>query len=233
MSFNIVSIGSNAGTSTSTLSVSVPVGGVPARSMIVVCISDSTGSGAVGSVVDSTSNNYIQKVIGTNGGVTANGYGAIFISSTGNALVSGNLITFTLGAAGNNAAIGAFYVAGALSIDGFSSITATGSSAAPSVTSNAPAAPGELFIAMVSSGSAANGFSQDNTNAVWGSPIGAVSTGPITLGGGNVVNPSPGALTYAPTFATSVAWAALIMSLLPVPSTATPFGIIGAFDTEW
>jgi len=232
MTINVGNIGSNTGTGVNTVTITVPVGGVPSGATILVCVSDS--STLQGSVTDSVPNTYSQRVSIANNNNATNGYGAIYATFNNSALISGNTIVFTLGVAGSNATVNALYVTGTKNVLDDGVQNAFGSSAAPLVTSGTPSGVGNVFLSMVSGAAAIASFTQDSSNAAWASPPGQVQITAPVLGGGTFVSLDGLAKTYAPAFGTSVAWGAMNVQLSPTPIvTAGIFGIIGAFDTEW
>src|SRR6266853_234035 len=229
MTIVVTDIGSNTGTGVNTVTITVPVGGVPSGATILICVSDSSTS--QGSVTDSVLNSYSQRVSISNNNNSATGYGAIYASFNNSALVSGNTIVFTLGVAGSNAAVNALYVTGTKNVLDDGVQNAFGSSAAPSVTSGTPSGVGNVFLSIVSGAATIVSFTQDSSNAAWASPPGQVQITAPVLGGGTFISLDGLAKTYAPAFGTSVDWGAMNVQLAPAPIVATTgvFGIIGAF----
>jgi hypothetical protein len=221
MSVTVTNIGSNSGTAISTLVVTVPAGGVPAKAHIVVCIADNGSSGAGGSVTDTAGNTYLGA--GNNGGniYNVNSAGAtkvtaaVFRERTGLALNQNDTITYTLTTGATAADMSAFYVTGLANVGSdnvsFNNTTATGNSATPSVTSGTPRDFGEFCVGIVGAATVVSTFTQDSTNAAWASPPGQISLAGPVLVGGNVVNVGKTALTYAPTFNITDQWAATIV----------------------
>ena len=222
MALSVTNIGSNTGVAVSTVAVTVPAGGVPAGALVVVCVADNSvaGTGGLNAVADTGGNTYKVAVQANNNGAAANGCGIMWTAQVQNALVNTNTITYTLGTATSSAAVSAFYISGAPTLVE-AAASATGSSAAPSVTSGTPSVAGDLFVAMVSGTTLIASFTQDGTDAAWVSPPGQVSIAAPPLGGGNVVNAGAGTMKYAPAFGTSDTWAALIMG---VQASAPPDG---------
>jgi hypothetical protein len=213
---SLTSIGSNSGTGVNTVSITVPAAGVPAGSLLLVAASDSSNTaGSVATIRGNVFGVSISQQAPANVATAAVTY-----SSSGNRLFSGDVITYTLGQAGHNATLAAYYVAAANISLGNNVVDAgsinglAGTSTAPSVTSS-PGLSGELFFAIVASASAIASFTQDSTDAAWASPPGQVSIAAPTLVGGSAVNRNASPLTYAPTLGTSVPWANLIFGIIP------------------
>src|SRR5262245_18245845 len=135
MPIAVTNIAINDNTFGSTVSVTVPAGGVPATALICVAVCDRSGVAPGGSVSDSKGNSYAAVVGASRGGVTSNGYGRIFRAYNATALVSGNTITYTKGSSGARAAISAFYATGILNTadpaDASVSASSVGSSTTP------------------------------------------------------------------------------------------------------
>jgi hypothetical protein len=211
----VTNIGSNTGVVVNTVVVTVPAGGVPAQSHIVVCVSDNSTGGVTGSVADTAGNTYVDRGHQANNNANANGVGGIFTATTGLPLNNGDTITYTLAQTSKSAAVAAFYATGVRNDLAPLIQSAAGSSTSPSVTSGTPSETGVLFVGMVSGQTVIASFTQDSTNAAWASPPGQVSLAAPPLGGGNVVNAAATALKYNPTFGTSDNWAALVLRIRP------------------
>lgn len=212
MAVTVTNIGTATGSTVATAAITVPAGGIPVGSLIVVCVADSSVSIVGGSVGDTGVNTYTRITGVDNNNLTTNGFGAIFSAPVTTALVSGNLITYTL-ALTANAALTAFY-AQVTTVDAAVTNTATGSSTTPSVAGlGAPAGSGEFWVGAVSNtGPGTETFTQDATNAAWATPplrVGIAITGP-TIAGGAITSNLKTALTYAPTLGTTHPWAAMI-----------------------
>lgn len=233
MTISVTNIGSNSGTGVNTVTITVPIGGVPPGATILISVSDS--SSLQGSVADSALNNYSQRVSQNNNNTGASGYGAIYAKFNNAALVSGNTIVFTLGVAGKNAVVNAIYVTGTTNVLDDGVQNNFGSSTAPVIVSGTPTGVGNIFLSIVSGATTIASFTQDSTNAAWASPPGQVQISAPVLGGGTFISLDGLAKVYAPAFGTSVDWGAMSVQLAPAPVVVTlgSFGIIGAFDTEW
>ncbi len=229
MAVTLTSIATNTGSTVSTVAVTVPVGGVPKSSLIVVCVADSSITGS-GSVADTKSNVYSLANSSLNNGLTTNGFGAIFYSFNVKALVSGDTITYTLGHTLSSAAVSVFY---ANSIWQFAdpvdanATSSNGSSTTPSTVTSNPTGSGELFVACVSNtGPSTDTFTQDSTNAAWANFPVRVGNGP-TIAGGSVTNNAASGLTYAPVLGTSRPWAAFAAAFIAATPAVTPAPQLG------
>lgn len=222
MTISVTNIGTNTST-TSTCSITVPVGGVPSGALICVLVTDrATGTNITGAAFSDTSSNTYNiagqiQVAGTNG-ITAISY-----VKNCSALVSGNSITYT--GSTSNIALSAFYATGIdISNPLDTAVTATnaGTSAAPSVTSGTSSGSGELFVGGIASHGTAGTITQDTTNG-WAVPFTNVSSGGTApdreVGGGNQVVPSTTSKTYAPTLAASTDWAIIVVAFKPLANT--------------
>lgn len=104
-------IGSSTGTSTAT--ITVPAGGVPANSCIVVLSADASPTFTMNpSITDSASNSYhvVSQYNWNNSG--SNGFTAISRVNPASALVQNNTITYTASIAGNVCTVAAIYITG-------------------------------------------------------------------------------------------------------------------------
>jgi hypothetical protein len=230
MAISVTNIGQNNTTIGTTVSVTVPVGGVPAGALICVAVCDRTNSVPAGSVSDSAGNTY-SAIVGANlNGATASGYGRIFYAWNVAALVSGNTITFTK-ASSNNGGLSAFYATGidAAADPKDTAVTAssTSNSTTPSITSGTASVAGELFVAATPRAGAIGGpdsFTQD-TGHGWAAPfndVGGNGGADSRVSGGNQVNSGTGAITYAPTYGTAHSQCALICAFKPLASVTMP-----------
>jgi hypothetical protein len=193
------------------ISITVPGGGVPAGATLVACIRDNGSSGVIGTMSDSASNSYAKGPNGSqnNAGIIG---GALFYAYNVAALTSGQSITYTTTGASDALRLVAFYVTGLLErsspLDSAVSNSTFGTSATPSVASGAPSISGELFVACVVTNSTS--FTQDSTDAAWATPPDTQTS----LDGGSVINSGTGALTYAPSTA-NAPWLELIAAFKP------------------
>jgi hypothetical protein len=143
-----LSIGTGTGAG-ATITVTVPAGGVPAGSLIFVAATD-LATTAGGSVVDTAGNTYTLISSVARNGAGANGFVRTYYAKNSTALASGNSITLTKVDGTARGAMTALYATGMNTSAPLDlAVTATGSSAAPSVASGAPAVAGELFIGVV------------------------------------------------------------------------------------
>jgi hypothetical protein len=91
--------------------VTVPAGGVPSNSFIIVGVSeDSTAS--AGSVTDTRGNSFHKKVSAANGGINSNGWGSVHIAWNSSQLFSGDIITYHKYTQNAGTAVTAFYATG-------------------------------------------------------------------------------------------------------------------------
>src|SRR5438105_1194548 len=93
---SVTTIGTATGSVVASAAITVPAGGVPKGSLIVVCVADSSVSVVGGSVGDSKSNSYTRATGADNNNSTLNGFGAIFYAFNVAALVQNDTITYTL-----------------------------------------------------------------------------------------------------------------------------------------
>lgn len=182
---------------------------VAAGSLIVVRSAE-TGT-TLGTVTDSAGNTYTAITSVHPGGGVSTGTTGLFYCKNCLALSSGT-VTFHKTASGNCA----IAVMSATGIDTVAPLdtavtnTATGSSAAPSVTSGSPAVSGELFVAVADWATSSRTGTQD-TGDGWAAPPVAQT---LDIGG-NQVNAGTGTLTYAPTLSGTSVWGAIIVAFKP------------------
>jgi hypothetical protein len=196
---------------TGTTSITVGAGGVPASSQIILCCcDDGNGSIAPASVTDTAGNTYAS----VTGSTLSAPYVDIIRSRTGLALVNGNTITYTRSSGGTHSNIEAFYVTGLANVAAQAQGTNSGiAGSSPKATSGTPDDIGFLFVGAAGGAAAISSFTQDSTNAAWGSPPGQVSLALPPLGGGTVIVNNTLALAYNPTFGTPTNWGAVITAL--------------------
>ncbi len=226
MAITVTNIGTNTGSVTATVVITVPVGGVPVGSVIIVCVADSSISAVGGSVADTGGNTYTRQVGQDNNALTTNGFGAVFTAPVTTALVSGNSITYTL-ALTAAAAVSAFWVQ--VKSSPLIAVSAAGSSTTPSNTGSGVSRTGTFCIGVVSTtNGSGDAFTQDSTNAAWATPPVRIGlAGGPTIAGGSVTNNTTNALTYAPTFGTSNPWADMILIFDVVQVPYTPISQLG------
>ena len=170
MAITVTNIGTASGKAVSSLSITVPVGGVPAGSLIVVAYYNIGGFGA--SVTDTAGNSYIN---GPNRNAGWAG-GEVEVKYAFNcaALVSGNTISISI--TSTTIAATAFYATGVQTAsdpgDAIGTGTSTGSASPTATTSvgggdgaGTTAVSGELLVGIIgSNGPSGDSFSQDLTN---------------------------------------------------------------------
>lgn len=235
MAISLTNIGTNsAKTADPTVTVTVGVGGVPSGCLICACVgmSDSTNSG-VATVSDlhvaTPVNTYIsQTTVTAPCMVFAYAYNA-------NALVQNDTISAACTTTSTGAAVSFFYVTGIQTgSDPYDTATEAGALAATVTMAAAPAVASSLVLAAVmQKRPSGDAFTQDSTNAAYGTPPNRVGTtgnpasGNITTAGGSVVSSSQ--LTYTPTFGASGSPEALIAAFGPASGSPTWFDLFGGF----
>jgi hypothetical protein len=245
------SLGTTKSPSGTTAAIVVPSGGVPAGALIVLAVTEEGVVATGGSVTDAAGNTYLAgPTINQSGGkITA----AIFYTFNCRPLNTGQVITYTKIGHGLTY-VSALYGTGATSSnphDSAADATASGNSTSPSVTSGAPTAGGELFVAVLAQTMGAVGqifssppsevFTQDTADG-WASPPTRLLSNPsyqqITVGflifgyqitasgfllaGGTALNSGSGALRYKPTSSLGQQYAAAITAFSPAPTSAMP-----------
>lgn len=197
--------------SNSTIAIGVDI---PASALIVVGVYDSNNAASnVGTLSDTVNGAHTLGPNANNNGATANGAAKIFYFWNSAAIGSGTGASINYSVGAGTRRMSAFYATGIqTSADpGEASATATGASAAPSVTSGSPTAAGELFVGLV--GNTGNfAFTQDAALAWATPPNGSYGISGPGIRGGSVVNAGGTALTYAPTLGGSTNWAALVLA---------------------
>lgn len=212
-------IGTNLGSGAS-LSITVPGGGVPSGSLIVLVSEDTGSTTPGGSVADTAGNSY--SVAASIGSVGAVGSLRIWFAYNSLALSSGNTIVYTkISAGGSGATISAMYATNILAIsnpnDSGSTATNSGSGTSPTVTSNNLSQNGELMIAVtgwcvtsaVCSGSAT--FTQDSVNG-WSIPPNSSIVNELGIAGGNQINNGTSSKIFNPSLSSISGWNAAVTS---------------------
>lgn len=218
MTIVVTNISNQTGTAVATVTFTIGAGGVPAGALILITVSDSSIINTNSTCTDTAGNTYTSRHGKTKNNVAANGFANFWESDNSLALVSGNTIVVHVGSATTaNISANACYVTGVSNrasgpYNAAVSAETSGSSTTPSVTSNVPATAGQIFFAYAAGTTLIASFTQDSTNATWASPPGSVSNAAPPLGGGNVINNTLSARTYAPTFGTTDTWAAAIIA---------------------
>lgn len=230
---DVTNIGTNTGSVVSTVAITVPAGGVPSGSLIVVCVADSSITGT-GSVADTKSNTYTlpssPALPVTNNNLAANGFGSLYYAFNITALVSGDTITYTLGHVASSAAVSAFYAPSILQsptpFDNVIGTTSSGSSTTPSLSlANNAVGTGELWVAVVSNtGGSGDSFTQDSTNAAWQNfPVRVGLAGGPTIAGGAFTNKAKTVADYAPVLGVSHPWAEFMVAFrVAAPAYSLP-----------
>jgi hypothetical protein len=213
----VVNIGANSqSTALSNITITVPAGGVPAGSLIVVGIVDQTtlGGSGISSPSDSSGNSYGSIVNASGQGTDINTSAAIYYSFNCLALNPGDTIEVDPnGSIAGGIAISAFYWTSAQTssdpIDGGGSNSNAGSTT-PSGTGIHPFTNGDLVVGFVATrGPSTDTFTQDSTDGAYATPpvrVGTTAaTGP-TLAGGTFIQSVAAATDYKPTLGTSRPW---------------------------
>lgn len=223
---NPITIATGECSASTTLVLTVPVGGVPANSLIFVCIHGDNN--VTPTISDSKGNSYNLVQTNNPNATTASKFTTRYVIGN-TALVSGDTITISWGATSTNGVASAQYATGVRLAAG-PNVTgaANGSSGSPTITSGAAPETGELFWGCLAvRGAAGDSFTQASTFAT---PPDRVdhSTAAIGLRGGFFINPAATAKTYNPTM-TSRDWAAQIILYRAAPgSTVTAAASLGA-----
>ncbi len=223
MAISVTNIGTNNGKAVTTLSITVPVGGVPSGALIVV--GQSVTANALATPTDSASNTYQSPA---SLAITLSKVAFCFNCA---ALVSGNIITVNTGVS-QAEALSAFYATGIQTSSNPLDATGnnSGSSVSPTVTTSAggsdaagtTSVTGELIVGYLGiNGPIGGTFTQDSTNEggfatpfVRDGTTGAGGTSNAVAAGGNVVWNSIGKPTYAPTI-TTAPWQVFIATFKP------------------
>ncbi len=197
---SVVEIGSVIDTTnTSSMSITVPAGGVPLGALIMLAIY-AAGSQTVSSNTDTGGNTY--------GGANSQGNSPIIYSRFAPvtaALVSGNSISVTLSGNSNPKMMHAAYVTG-LAFNSNDRIgNASGTSTSPSATlGNVTTGPnGDVLHGVLGLNAAAN-ITEDGTFTQF--PACPLITGNAHLNVGYRIVPSGSIYSYAPSLSASVAW---------------------------
>jgi hypothetical protein len=206
-------------------SMGVPFITISAGSLIFVSVYDRSTSGLPGTVTDDAGNTYTLINFWAPSNNSLNGQVQSFYAWNCHPL-STNTISYTKPDGNSLAAMDVMSATGILNtsdpLDGnFTSNGIGNQFFQPTATSGTPSSINELVIATVGwPGLAADTFTQDSTNAPWASPPIVNEINQIVLAGGNIVNHSASAVTYAPSLSTARAWAILIQGFLPAPVPA-------------
>lgn len=214
----IVQIGSARGVGVSSVAITVPLGGVPTGNALVVVASETSSVG--GGITDTAGSGFI----GINEQDPNNtSTVSIFVSASGNVLLQGDSITYTLGQAGQSANIEAFYIEGVDVSLGNHIVEFIGSNnginSSPLIVSSPSSSPYQVFVSAIAAPTSIVSFTQDSINANWISPPGQVSLSAPALVGGSlmIANSVSTSVTYAPKLGNSVPWAGLTASIIRKP----------------
>lgn len=197
----------------STIALTVGAGGVPAGALIVVGICEQSPSATGTSIVDTAGNTYTLTTAVLNDTI----YGRFAYCSNCLALVNTDSITYTRNAS-QRAAISGLYVTGEETIssplDNAVTASASGTSTTPSVTSGAPAFPGELIIGLLCNGDGNKTFTLDTSGgmatALTEAKVSSGTSG-AQVDSGYLVNTGVGAKTCNGTWSASCDWVAQII----------------------
>lgn len=193
---------SSAGTTTV---ITVPAGGVPAGSLIVVTVQEDNTTGTIGTITDTAGNTYTKITDLSPNAANANGRCAMFYVKDCLALVNGNSITYTKTTSGRLVDLAAFYATGVDTVaplDTAVTATSSASSSAPTVTSGTPAVSGELFVGNAFwKGNAT--YTQDSGHGWSGQPD-PVNNATMGMDGGSQVNAGVGTIIFSPTISVSL-----------------------------
>ena len=237
MPISLTNIATGITPGASPLTITVPSGGVPAGSLIVVVV-DEQGTGTIGTTPTDTAGNTYHPVLATPLASGTTWVAQVYYAYNCSALVSGNTISYTPHTAGDSIAMSAFYATGILTTDPIdTAVRATstpGTTGTPGLTCGTPAYSGELIVfSLVGYPSTAwpTGFTQDSTNEAYQNfptAIGIVADN-IGVAGGSYVNPAASAITYAPTITSGdpTALIAIGFQAASVTPPASPLDFVG------
>lgn len=185
---------------------------VPANALIIVGSAETPFISA-GAVTDSNGNTYSSPYFEPFGAAT--GFTKISFASANGVLNPGATITFTLGSGGalptKNANVAAYYAQGYSTVNAAISVAVNGVSSTPSATTGVPVA-NQLFVAAVGGPTTIASFTQD-TN--WSALPKEISLSAPMLAMAALIHAPASAVTYAPTFGTSVRWGAVVLCFTP------------------
>lgn len=229
MAISVTNIGIyNANSLATTATITIPVGGVPSGSLIVLAASELAAYVAGGSAAD-TNNTPYSSIAHVSYATT---FFQQFYFQNAAALVSGNTITYTKQSP-IQTLLSAFYATG-IATSGVldTAVTASGTT---TVTSGTPSIAGELFVALagVHAITSTGGTYVQDTGNGWSAPYSTsnASYGPTSknlIGGGNQVNSGTGTKTFAPTGLVAFQGMQVIgfkpLSLIKQRRTTTPLG---------
>jgi hypothetical protein len=190
------------GNGSTTNDLTVPTGGVPAKSLIVVGISEFFVVGG-GSVTDSVGNTYIALPFLYADNSSGRGFSRVFYAYNSLALSAGQTITYNHASASRSSAT-AFYAinvqTSADPLDNAVTVSGTNSPNSISLTSGTPSVSGELFLGFVgvATNTRTSTYIQDTANG-WSVPPSASSGFLTGVCGGTLINNGTGTKTFAPT----------------------------------
>jgi hypothetical protein len=166
MAIGLTSLGSIGGSTGTTLALTGVT--VPAGSVVVVSVNDSSTTGVGGALADGGINTYTRAAALTNNNQNPNGFTAAW-EAWNTAALSSATITYTRVQSGRPTGMSAFYATGADTSASPLDVTATayGSSANPSVTGGVPAVANELVVGIVGwPGNTSDAYTQDTTHGL-------------------------------------------------------------------
>ena len=231
----VTNIGTNSegSESGSSLSIGIPVGGVPKGSLIVVLVQENgspNGLGSLGAVTDTAGNSYSAAASAK---YNSNGnWFAIFFAFNSLVLSSGNSIKYTFGRNGNDCAMSAFYAINmqtasspldaAVTASQANQTSSGGGSFSSALVSGTPAVAGELIVAGVSSG----GTSFTQSSGGWATPPNKSTFNDSTLSfssevaGGTLTNSGTSTVSFSPNIGGGNSYAAIIVGFKPLKLTS-------------
>lgn len=223
MTWAVTNLGTAGNTSGSTLSLTVPVGGIPVDAVICIAVSqcDNVSYGTGCSVADSRSNAYTEVDHSNFAATTGVGFLQAFRCQVTTALLAGDTITVTKQGTGAGVISGLFATGGLIgsaSYDAAVKVTATGAfSTSPAVTSGTPSVAGELIVV-------AMGWQDTNVATLtansFTTPFNSAKTSGAAIrdagvGGGYVVDATTGTEAWTGTLSATDRWSAIIFGFKP------------------
>lgn len=209
-SSTVIDLGTaTGGNGATSAKVTIGPGGVPAGSTIVVLVVPTTGSGALGGVIDTQSNTYAQKaIIRYDSNVL---FAAMYVCQNCAALTPGNTITFSISGGASIMSALAIRTSQAVSLD-LNTTPTSGKSTTPSLTSGTPSVAGEIFVGGVAYVTASPTTALVQAVGWTTPPDFATPNSNQSLGGGWLKNPGTSPQTYTPTLTGSNFWGIMLMS---------------------
>ena len=220
----IYDLGSSSNAAGATLTLASVT--VPAGALIVVAVTENSAT-ANGTLGDGGTNGYSVAASQAMGGSA--GQTQVFMAYNVTALSAATL-TFTKNVSGSKCSISAFYATGVATsspLDTAVTAAAAGTSSAPTVTSGAPSASGDLIVGVCGySNASALTFTQAGGMAFLAPPDNTTAQPTASIGGGWVQYFGMNAVTYAPTLSgTPTGTATIILGFKPAASPSGYYGI--------